>query len=737
MQARVRENMVEDGEVDLQRFLGMLIGSRWIILGATFACFLLSLAYVVVAKPVYQADAVVQVEPKSSDLSSTLTSLTTMLDASSALAVTEIDIIKSQRVVGVAVDEMNLATDISPKGGFMPRIFSGYKPGDVVVDSIQMSPSVAASLDGEGGPIAWLNGDIPTLRLEMVAGKNGEYSLYRDSVLIGNGKVGTELQADHGNIAVMISRLNARPDQHFRIVVNPRLYAINDLLDDLDVQENGKDSGVIQISLRGYSSTQTQDALESLVKAYVKQNIIFRAEEAQRGVDFLHDQLPKVKKDLYKSEADLNSFRMQHGALDVDLETKAILDRSALLDAQLSDIALKEAEIGHEYAPGHPVYKALMQQRDAIRKEQEELKSRMSVMPESQQALLRLTRDVQVNEQLYMQMFNQMQALDVQRAGTVGNVRIVDDATAELVPVRPRKPVVLGIGLLIGLTIGLAIAFVRARLNAGIESVEELEDIGISVVAVVPLSDIQTKAERAYIRGARRGQDKKFKLLSVEQADDVAVEALRSLRTSLHFMLQAAKNNIVMISGPAPGVGKTFASGNLGVVLSQGGQRVLIIDGDLRRGTLHELFAISHRQGLAELLSGHIDRTQAIQNSGVSGLDILPRGTAPGNPAELLMRPEFNALMEWASANYDVVIVDTPPVLAVTDAAIIGRFAATVMLVVRHRKSSTREVDLAFRRLEQNGISVNGCVLNGLQRGGGDSYGYAYYTYDYKSVSEK
>jgi len=210
------------------------------------------------------------------------------------------------------------------------------------------------------------------------------------------------------------------------------------------------------------------------------------------------------------------------------------------------------------------------------------------------------------------------------------------------------------------------------------------------------------------------------------------MEALRSLRTSLHFAMAEAHNPVLMITSPTPGVGKSFVCTNLAVVSAQAGKRVLLIDADMRKGYLHQQFGVQPRHGLADALAGKVTVADVVHDTPVKHLQIISCGYAAPNPSELLMHEHFTHLLNELSPHYDLVIIDTPPVLAVTDASLIGRHAGTSMMVSRFGQSTVREIDVARRRLQQNGVTLKGAIFNGVVRKASTAeYDCASYGYDY------
>ncbi len=196
-------------------------------------------------------------------------------------------------------------------------------------------------------------------------------------------------------------------------------------------------------------------------------------------------------------------------------------------------------------------------------------------------------------------------------------------------------------------------------------------------------------------------------------------------------MLEAGDNRL-MIAGAGPGAGKSFVAANLAAVCAQAGQRVLLIDADLRRGRLHHAFCDKSVPGLSELLAQRIGQDEAVRTSELEGLDYVSRGTVPPNPSELLMQRSFHDFLQAMSARYDLVVIDTPPVLAVTDAAVVGKLAGTSLLVVRYGVNPPAEIRAAKRRLESAGVRLKGAILNGLEKPTSRYGHYGNYLYAYR-----
>ncbi|WP_198677248.1 polysaccharide biosynthesis tyrosine autokinase [Pseudidiomarina taiwanensis] len=376
-----------------------------------------------------------------------------------------------------------------------------------------------------------------------------------------------------------------------------------------------------------------------------------------------------------------------------------------------------------------------------------QINAQVSTLLETQQEVLRLARDVEVSQEIYVQLLNRMQELNVLKAGTVGNVRILDEAVTNPIPVAPKKALIVVLATMLGGMASVGYVFVMAAFNRGVEPAEQIEELGINVYASVPESPLQQsmneKSTKSLLRMARNPNiEVKLPFLAIEDPADLAIEALRGLRTSLHFAMLEAQNKTIMVSGPAPAVGKSFVTANFAAVLAQAGQKVVVVDGDIRRGYMHIQLGGNNKYGLSDFLADKNAENnedgvnKLIQQTKVTNLDFIPRGTAAPNPSELLMQSKMSALLDELNKHYDYVLIDTPPILAVTDAAIVGRYAGTSLLVARFGQTPAKEVEATVKCFAQNGVDVRGVILNGVQRRASGYYGYGYgyhYGYSYKS----
>ena len=704
-------------EIDIGRLIGTVIEARWWVLGITAVFALLATIYAMFATPIYSADALVQIEQNGG--SAIVQDINTALANKPPASDAEIQLIQSRLVLGKTVDELDL--DIAVEKKTFPLFGAGWdrlmgRQNDTVDVSTFTLPA------GMGKD---------TFTLEVLNPQ--QYQLTSDAGFSAQGQVGQPLTKD--GVSILVKAIKAGAGSEFIVTKYSTLGMINQLQNNLSVTENGKDTGVLSLTFTGEDKDKIRDILNSITRNYLEQNIQRKSEEAAKSLAFLAKQLPEVRSRLDMAENKLNAYRQEKDSVDLPLEAKAVLDSMVNIDAQINELTFKEAEISKLYTKAHPAYRTLLEKRRALEEEKDRLSNRVTAMPKTQQEIVRLTRDVESGQQVYMQLLNKPQELKITEASTVGDVRIVDPAITQPGVLKPKKALIILGSILLGLMLSIVVVLLRSLFNRGIESPQALEESGISVYASIPLSEWQKARDNVKnAKGVKRFKQRQ--LLAVGNPTDLAIEAIRSLRTSLHFAMMQANNNVLMMTGVSPSIGKTFVCANLAAVISQTQKRVLLIDCDMRKGYTHELLGTDNVNGLSDMLAGQGDVALCARPTSIPGFDLVPRGQVPPNPSELLMSERFGALIQWASKHYDLVLIDTPPILAVTDAAIAGRHAGTTLMVARYAVNTLKEVETSLGRFEQNGIAVKGVILNSIFRRATGYQDYGYYEYEYQSDSK-
>lgn len=705
----------DSDEIDLGRIIGEILDHRKLIIAVTAVVTFVALVYVLLATPVYQANALIQIEQKQGN--AILNSLSQMLPDSQPQSAPEISLLQSRMILGKTIDDLNLQYKIEQKhfpvlGAGLSRLL-GLNEGSVDVKKLYIPNNGDESQD---------------ILLKILDERR--YQIVTDNITI-NGTVGTLL--NNNGISILIDKINADPGTEFYIRYETKLKKIDDLQKKFNVADQGKDTGMLNLTLVGEDPKLIREILNSISQNYLAQNVERQAAQDAKSLEFLNEQLPKVRSDLDAAEDKLNNYRKQKDSVDLTMEAKSILDQIVNVDNQLNSLTFREAEVSQLYTKEHPTYKALMEKKKTLQEEKAKLNKRVSSMPSTQQEVLRLSRDVESGRAVYLQFLNRQQELNIAKSSAIGNVRIIDQAITEPKPIQPKSLIVVAVGILAGLFISIGIVLIKVYLRRGIESPEQLEEMGINVYASIPLSEWLTKNSSKI----KLKKNESEKLLAIENPADLAVEAIRSLRTSLHFAMMEAKNNVLMISGASPNAGKTFISTNLSATIASTGKKVLFIDADLRQGYVHKMLGGQNIHGLSDVLSGQSSVESVIERIPSAEFDYIGIGQVPPNPAELLMHRRFETLLKWASDNYELVIIDTPPILAVTDAAIIGRYAGTTLLVARFEENTAKEIAVSVKRFEQSGVLVRGCILNGVVKKASSYYGYGYNHYGYSYDNQK
>jgi len=716
-----------DDEINLGEILATLLEYKWLIALVTVVATMLGATWLFVATPIYQADALLQVEDKSSSGLTALAELQPLLGESVSITA-QLEILNSRMILGRVVQQLKL--DIEAKPRYLP-VF-GRAIARRHAEETLAEPLFGFNRYAWGGEKIQVESmEVPQEllgeELMLQAGKSGSYRLYdEEGTKLLDGVVGQP--AAGKNVKLFLSQLSARPGTEFTLIKSQEQETVELLRENYNVKERAKLSGVLEATLKGADPERLPVILNEIVNSYVRQNVEFRSAEAESTLKFLETQLPTLKTQLDTAEATFNNYRQSRGSVDLTLETKGVLDSIVDIEKETIKLQQQREELRQRFTPEHPSVMALDAQIDRFKSKRSQFDRNVSGLPTTQQTILRLQRDVEVSNKLYTELLNSAQQLRVSKAGTVGDARVIDAAQVSIKPVSPKGALILAVSLLLGLLASIVLIWAIRSLRVMVEDPDKLEkQLGLPVYATIPHSKSEVTLAREIKTGKRKGE-----LLAVDFPEDDAVESLRGLRTTIHFALLDADKGSILITGPSPGIGKSFISKNLGVVLAQSGKRVAIIDADLRKGHIHREFGMQREMGVSEFVSGDAKLVDILKQTEVPGLAVITTGQRPPNPSELLMHANFKEMLEQVGGLFDILIVDAPPILAVSDAAIIGRHTGATLMVARAGKHPIREIEQAVKRMAQSGVPVKGFVFNDIdttrQR---YRYGYSGYVYRY------
>jgi tyrosine-protein kinase Etk/Wzc len=729
---------IEEEEIDLLEIFHNIQKNKWFILFFTFFVSIIVFIYAYGKPPIYQANTLLRVESKKASIPG-LDDFENLLGGGDQASVTtEIELIKSRNILSNAVKSLKLDIEAKPKripllGYFYQHFFSP--------DNIKKLPPIWDRFDRWFYPYAWGNEQITVERFNIpeeflnlsftiVSKKDHLFELIFEQKRLLTGKIGQIAKSKDKKFSIFISKLTGLEGTEFTVTKLSERRARAKLKDAISASEKGKNTGLLNLSIEGINEQLIVQILDKISATYIEKNRLRSSKEANNALIFLEKQIKPVKESVDKAEANLRQYRTQNQTADLQQETQSVLGEIVVIDAELQKLSLLKEELSQKFTVNHPKVKVLINQANQLKINRDKISRKISKLPKKQQKLLEFERNIKVSNEIYIGLLNKIQEFKIAKASTVGNVYIVDPAEAKEYPIKPKRSLLIAVGITVSFILSIVIVILRNAFRSMVNNPEKLEEAtGIPVYATVPLSK-NVKLTTGFKHKYRRQK----RLLAVTNIKDPAIESLRSLRTSLHFALHEAKNNILLITGPSPDIGKSFISSNFATVIAKANQKVVLVDADMRKGYLHKIFELHQSPGLSEIITERVNFEEAITPIQINdiSMDIISRGKTPPNPSELLMNDNFEKLLKYLSANYDLVLVDSPPVHAVTDPSIIGSHAGVVFMVVYADRHSMQEIEHAVSRLAQTGVETKGFIFSGFEAKKsryGYGYGYGYGSY--------
>ncbi|MEX3895938.1 polysaccharide biosynthesis tyrosine autokinase [Paraburkholderia sp. JPY432] len=719
----------------------------WEIVVTTVVVLTLAVAYLLIATPIYSADVIVRVDPPEPNALGLALQNQELLPPPTPSSVTEMAVMESRSVLQPVIDQFRF--DISVKPHKLPVL------GDIAEKFATPGQPSAPWLGlksyawgGERVQIAAL--DVPREleeeKLTLTALDNGGFELHGPSgELLASGTVGMPVKQN--GVSMLVKELAARPGTKFEVIRWNELDAIKRFESLIKIGDKVKDSGLLQIQYRDKSPDKAAAVANALGQQYLASAVASRQSNDTQTLAFINGELPRLLADLRKAEEALKSFRSNSQSMQPTNEAQAYLQGGLDLDKQIATLQLQRTQMLERYTPQSRWVQNIDEQLAQLKEAKAKFSDHFNGMPASERESVDLIRAQKVAETVYLGMVQKAEQLQVRRASTTGGAHILDPAMRPHMPVMPQPILVLGGGLVLGLVSGVVLVFMRRHVMIGVTDPRYVErQMSVPVFGEILFSHQQVLLDRDATAGRKslppatgRAHPPLQKSLHEIQLDkgipnrilaarfphDASVEALRSVRTAVTRDLAHARNNIVMVIGPTPSAGKSFVAANLAILHAEVGQRVVLIDADMRRGHLASLFNESNRGGLSEVLSERLPLRNALRSTRIDGLTFLSCGVRPENPAALLMKPRLKDVLERLSSQFDLVIIDTPPFLAVTDASIVANEAGASLLVLRSGMQSEEEIADTIRKVERAEGRIAGAVFNGIPlRRSTKNYGY-------------
>lgn len=730
----------------------------WTIVGSIVVAVALAIAYVTLATPIYSADVMVRVdtpEPNALGLAA-INQQNPPAPADASTGSAELEVMQSRSVLDPVIQEFGFDVSVTPKS--IPILSALAKKFAKLGQP--SSPWLGLTSYAWGGEIVhisslqvpqWLENEP----LKLIAQGDNRYELLGPSgeVLL-SGTAGKSVASN--DVSITVSSLFARPGTEFKVIRWNSLDAVDRFKRNMKVTSKGKGTitSIVQLTYNDDNPWTAAEVANALAQQYIASAVESRQRDDSKTLDFINQELPRVRAELERTEENLSTYQSSSRSLAPTTEADAYLKGGLDFQKQIATLQIQRTQLLLKYTPDSPWIRNIDEQLSELQSRKSMFDTRFSDMPASQRKNADLTRDAKVAEAVYVEMINKKEQLTVRRASTTGGAHIVDLAQRPRVPVKPNRILVIPAAAGLGLFVGAFLVFMRRRVMTGVTDPFFVErSLSVPVFGEVLFSQPQAMLEKEIALSLSQRGSKGGNLLSYRAAvpqktgnavsaprlaggqtrvladrfrHDLSVEALRAVRTALNRNSAHAHNNIVMFTGPTPYAGKSFVAVNIAVLQAEIGSRVLLIDADMRRGQLAAHFNQSNHGGLSEVLAGSLQPYEVIRSVGVNGLSFMSCGSYPGNPAELLMGRGFKALLNQVSNQFDMVIIDTPPFLAVTDPAIVASEAGATVLVLRSGMQSEAEIADTVKKLERADARIFGAVFNAIPlRWSNRHYGYA------------
>lgn len=717
------DQKVNDDEIDLRALIAVLLNHWKLILSMLLLGLLGGIYYAQSATPIYQSNALIQVDKKSSGVSALGADVADLLNAQDGSAQTEVEIINSRMILWPVINQLHLDLNVNQiKDSFLDKLLIKKNVLVSHTDNGVGNLKVGLWIAEFNVPLAYQNKNfvltaIDSQNFKLISPDGAEFT----------GKVATasRFKTSAGNIDIQVTSL--APGYSYTLSKLTPAKAIDNLRKNLAVAEKGKQTGILDASLTGANQDEITHTLTRIVKMYETQNLDKSSAETTKTLAFMQEQLPKLKTKLAEAEAKFNNFREQNATVDIDKEAELAVTQRATIETNLRELELKRAELSERYTDEYPVLKQLNMQIQELKDKEDALKQNITRIPEVQRQFLELSSDVKISNEIYLNMLKNYEQLQIVKSGQLGNVRIIDLPINTYEPIAPKKAQIVLIATLLGLMLGIGLAFLKSLLFAGVKDLEELENnTDVPVIGVIPHSPRLTRLLKS--------KSTKIPLVEQIEPEGIVSEGFKSIRTHLLFNATKTDGNTLLVTGAGPGIGKSFIAANLAVAMAMTGKRVLLIDADTRLGHLQDRFNLSNINGLVDyLVDDTIDAANSsymIQTTLYENLHFIPRGKGNSHASELLLGKKMKALLNFYRQFYDYIIIDTSPVLGTSDALSIGQLVDAVLFVARYDVSTVRQVNYSIERLRRANIKVEGIIFNDAKQSiigkYNDQYGYEY-----------
>ena len=697
-----------DDSLSVKDVLRVLAKHKWLLMAAMMLCTAVAVLQALTTTPVYQATVLLQIDRPPARIVQFNKDVDAQQEDDFLSQQTNIELLQSRSLAERVIDDLQL----DPSRGRL----SGTEPGAKVI----AAPEAATP------PGGWLGNVLAGYRRLGKPSVNDRQYLGREALVGGfMGALKVEPVRNSRLIKVRVTDTNAA--QAARIA-----NAIAQNFINTSVERRGQSSVYAKSFLEDQlKSTKAKlEQSERTLNAYAKSNSILTFDEKTNVINQTYTEyssaVGKVEQDRLKAEALYNAVASDPESASQVLESKTVqaykeqrakveteyltnlavykpeYPKMVQLKSQISELDKRiKSEVLAVLASVKSQYEAAKKQEDQVRARLQDTRKEVLLSQDKSVELNLLKRELDTNRQLYDGLLQRLKEVGVTSGVNSNNMSVVDEARTPLFPISPNLLKNAGSGLLAGLLLGLAFVFIREKMDDSIKHADEIEaKFGLPLLGVVP----QTKKKLV--------QGRALALLTVEDPRSTFAEAYRSMRTALQFSTAEGTPRRLMVTSSVQAEGKSTTALALAINLSQLGQRVLLIDADMRNPSLHKMLERSNDSGLSSYLSGEAQREAFIQKTNIFNLAVLTAGPHPPSPVDLLMGPRLLELLDRAEAmGFEKIVIDAPPVLGIADAIVLGNQVQNILFVLKAGDTRLSSIRDAMRRLRLGGLMPLGGVL--------------------------
>jgi capsular exopolysaccharide synthesis family protein len=755
-----------DDEIDLKEILRILRSNRWLISIVFGVVFLISAYLSVTTHPLFEATTVLMIKESQANPSSLV--LDFGLSGSKQRLQNEIEILNSYNLHDQVVQSLIDAGKSDRFTLFGTRyIRKRYRLLNHLKNWVQRSENVD-TLSAKWNPSQRIN-VVESLRNSTRISTVRDTDVLRISIASQDSSEAIYLSNKMATVYRNIDQAGGRGELHFVLTFL-----------DSQIVRYEKSLALVEDKLRRFKSENQIYSLDGSAKLLLQDltnyetiyyTNVAELEVAQRRVDYLNSQLSISEKALMDEItntnnpmivalrgriAELEAQKIQQmideGWNENSLQARDFDRRIREMKTQLTSITESLILSGWSeedpFAASQNIFNKIVEQEvevhasksraDQYRKLVDQMSGRLTNLPDQTLEFARLQRELTLNENIYLTMKQKYEESRITEAAQVGKVRILDPALYAT-KVKPNKKINMALGVIIGLGLGLGLAFLREFQDNTVKSVEQLERKGLTILGIIP--DMHHKSggviDQTPAKPSKGGTDFRRRLITYEDPKSPTSESYRSLRTNISYASADKKIKSLLVSSPQPGEGKSTTAANLAIAFAQLRKKTLLIDADLRKPVQHNVFDHPRGPGLAEYLVGDIDDfSSIILQTKVENLSIVTAGGLPPNPSELLGSDRMGALVDQLEQEWDMILFDSPPIVAVTDSSMISAEIDALIMVVKAGQTDRAAVDRALDTISNVKSPLIGAILNGANPetlAGKYSYYYSYYNYYYHS----